>query len=55
MNMRQIIDRLSELQPVEQIAITVPEGLTVQKTAELVEQRGIGKAADYVAALGDPS
>jgi cell division protein YceG involved in septum cleavage len=53
MNMRQIIERLGELQPVEQIAITVPEGLTVQKTAELVEQRGIGKATDYLAAVKD--
>jgi UPF0755 protein len=53
MNMRQIIERLGELQPVEQIAITVPEGLTVQKTADLVEQRGIAKAADYLAAVKD--
>jgi UPF0755 protein len=35
--------------------ITFPEGLTVAEMARLYEERGFGKAADFVTAAGDPT
>ena len=35
--------------------ITIPEGLTIDEMAKLVESRGFGSATDFVAAAGDAS
>jgi UPF0755 protein len=35
--------------------ITFPEGLNIREMARIYEQQGFGKAADFVAAAGDPA
>jgi UPF0755 protein len=50
MNMAEILDALTTARGAEQILITIPEGYTVKRTSALVEQQGLGKAADYLAA-----
>ena len=52
MNMPRMADALS-VTVADQVTVTIPEGYTVAKTAEAVEQAGFGKAADYVAAAKD--
>lgn len=37
------------------VRITVPEGFTLKKAAELIEARGVASAADFLAASEDPA
>jgi UPF0755 protein len=52
MSMAQITDVLQHSRP-SQVAVRLPEGFTLQQMAAEVEKDGIGKAADYLAAVND--
>ena len=54
MNMAQIIDVLQHAKP-SQVAVRLPEGLTLQQMAAEAEKDGLGKAATYLAAANDSS
>ena len=54
MNMPRIAEALA-VTTVEQLTVTIPEGYTAAKTAEAVEQSGLGAARDYLAAERDPA
>lgn len=54
MSMAQITDALQETKP-SQVAVRLPEGLTLQQMAVEAEKDGLGKAASYVAAATDAS
>jgi UPF0755 protein len=53
MTMRQIVDALQHGRP-DQLSITIPEGYTAQKMAELVASSKLGTADQYLAAVKDP-
>jgi UPF0755 protein len=53
MTMAQITDVLQNAKP-SQVAVQLPEGLTLQQMAAAAEKSGLGKAANYVAAATDP-
>jgi UPF0755 protein len=53
MSTRQIVDALQHGRP-DQIAITIPEGYTAQKAAEVVASSKLGTADQYIAAVKDP-
>lgn len=53
MSMRQIVDALQHGRA-DQVAITIPEGYTAQKVAELVASSKLGTADQYIAAVRDP-
>jgi UPF0755 protein len=54
MSMREIADALQHGRA-DQISITIPEGYTAAKIAELVAQSKLGSAAEYIAAEKEPS
>lgn len=55
MNYDTLIDTLSDYERTRTgtVRITIPEGLTVKETLALLEENGVGKAEDYLAALND--
>jgi len=53
MSMRAIVDALQHGRP-DQVSITIPEGYTAQKVAELVASSKLGTADQYLAAVKDP-
>jgi UPF0755 protein len=54
MSATQVLDKLAR-GDVYARRITFPEGLTVIDMARIYESRGLGRAADFVKAAGDPS
>jgi UPF0755 protein len=54
MNAAQVVEKLARGE-VHARRITFPEGLTILDMAKIYEDRGFGRAADFVAAAGDVS
>ncbi len=54
MNMVQLISALGNAH-ILQVAVSLPEGYTMQLMAQKAEKAGIGKAGDYLAAAQDPA
>ncbi len=50
----EVIDTLAR-GDVYEVLVTFPEGLTIEETAQLFEQRGLGTAEGFLAAARDPS
>jgi UPF0755 protein len=53
MTMAQMVDTMGHAR-VQQVSVTLAEGNTMKVMASRVEQAGLGKAADYLAAVQDP-
>jgi UPF0755 protein len=53
MSMRQIVEALQHGRA-DQVTITIPEGYTARKTAELVASTKLGTSDQYLAAVKDP-
>ncbi|HEY4028050.1 MAG TPA: endolytic transglycosylase MltG [Candidatus Dormibacteraeota bacterium] len=54
MSMAQLVNAMGHAR-LQQVSVTLPEGTTMKVMAPKVEQAGIGKAADYLAAAQDPA
>ena len=55
MTPRQVLDKLVEGVPVEEVAVTIPEGKNLLQVAELLEGAGVTTAADAEKAARDPA
>jgi UPF0755 protein len=54
MSLAQIVNALQHGKAAQQ-AITFPEGFPIREQAKVVESKGVGAAADYIAAAKDPA
>jgi UPF0755 protein len=54
MSLAQIVEALQHGKA-DQKAITFPEGFPIREQAKVVESKGVGTAADYIAAAKDPA
>jgi UPF0755 protein len=54
MNARDVLEKIARGE-VDRVAITFPEGLTIKEMSKIFESHGLGSAAAFVKAAGDPS
>ena len=54
MTPRELLDKLVEGVPVEEVAVTIPEGKNIVEVAKLLEDAGVSPADDVLRAARDP-
>src|SRR5258706_9907252 len=55
MTPKQVLDRLVEGVPVEELAVTLPEGKNLVQVAELLDEAGISSKDDLLKLARDPA